>query len=127
MTFRTDWNGWIGAAVGAGTSSVVDTRVRPLTTKASNGELLKVLFIAAQVLGWAPKYSGYIDGAAEWAVGSLAGDFVARVTTGALSFLPGGSPAPTVVAPAAAAPATTGVAVPASSANASMDLPTPGY
>jgi hypothetical protein len=137
-----DWYGWSGAAAGSAVSQYVNAKVRPLFgTKLNNATAVRLAFIAAQIFQVGtrnrPGMAQAVDGAAEWAVGSLIGDQIAQRFLG-VSGLP--APVAGTVAPAApAVPATTAVpaasastasgpvGVPASSGSSAFDLPVPGY
>jgi len=135
-----DWYGWTGAAAGSAISQYMNAKVRPLFgTKLNNATAVRLAFIAAQIFQVGtrnrPTMAQAVDGAAEWAVGSLIGDQIAQRFLGV-----SGLPAPVASAPVApAAPATPAapsvpastssgpVGVPASSGSSAFDLPVPGY
>jgi len=135
-----DWYGWTGAAAGSAISQYVNAKVRPLFgAKLNNATAVRLAFIAAQIFQIGtrnrPTMAEVVDGAAEWAVGSLIGDQIAQRFLGVSGLpapIPSGAVAPAApaapVAAAAPAPAASGpVGVPASSGSSAFDLPVPGY
>lgn len=130
-----DWYGWTGAASGSIVSSYLNAKTKPLTSRISNGNLTKLAIVAMQVFqigthGRA-NLAEAVDGASEWAVGSLVGDFITPRLIGTTT-LPVAVAAPAAAAATAAATtAATGtsqpVGVTASGGSGAFDLPTPGY
>lgn len=123
--FRVDTYGWGGAAAAGVAADLLDTKVKPVSARATNSELFALALAVFSGMG-APgvrnsNYVRSIDSAAAWGVGMLASDVTRRTLL-----------KPATVAPAAAAaPAfNAGVAaggVPANASSAAMEIGNAGY
>lgn len=142
MAFRADWYLWGGGAGIGALAEYADVKMRPVTARATNGELLALAALIAQAFGagerQARTWGRAMDGAAGWAAGMLTEGLVRR---GMVSQLAAASATAAVAAKAPSAPAATpstppgvrvpnasgSVGVPASAASAAFDLPMGGY
>lgn len=82
MPFAPDWNRYGGAALAAAVSDYVDLKMRPVSGRMSNSELLAVGLALADSFGYGvpllSRYPGAQQGAADWAVGMLAAGIARR-------------------------------------------------
>jgi cytochrome c1 len=128
MQFRTHWKSWGGAAVGALAADYAQNRMKSLIASQSNGRLVSFGLVAADALGWGQRYTEYLHGAADWAVGDLARTFLAaRIGAAAPVVTVAATPAATA-APASTATSANGLAgVPAADTSAAFNNPSTGY
>lgn len=129
MAIRTmEYGGAAGLAV---VSDWVDSKIKRFVTAATNGQLLKLAVVGADLFGFGNghRYAEPIrTGAAEYAVGSLVSDFTRAqlLKTAPISTAPIIThPAVSTAASHPALAAATGV--PASGSSAALDLATPGF
>lgn len=131
-----DWYGWTGAAGGSVIASYLKAKTKPITSRMDNGQLAKLAYIGAQIFQIGQRgrnnMAEMVDGASEYAVGSLVGDFVASklgivtIATAAPAAAPAAVTA-SATSGTASAPSGTPVGVPASGGTSAFDLPVPGY
>lgn len=130
---HADYKKWGGAGAVALLSDYADAKMHRFTTSVSNGQILQIGAVAAQVFTrTGAKYRDWIDGAADYAVGNLIRQFVGphivrtTVTTPTVTV----TATPSRSAVTAATPGGTGSGfsgVPASSGSAVFDQPSPGF
>jgi hypothetical protein len=114
--FRPNWNRYGGAAGAAVAADYLDVRVRPVSGRLTNSELLALGLLLADSfqyrIPFVSNYTGATEGAADWASGMLAAGIARRRITPPTTNLPA---TPTFQG------ATAGV-VPAASSSAAADL-----
>lgn len=112
---------WTGAAVAAAAADYADMKFRPVSQQLTNGELVGLATIAADVFGFGGRYRTYITGGSDWAIGNLVSSFVrSRLTP----------PVPVTTRTAGGGsglPAGALAGVPASGGSSAFDLPTGGF
>ena len=123
--WRTDTYGWGGAAAAGVAADLLDTKVKAVSSRATNSELFALALAVWSGMGAPgvrnPNYAHSVDSAAAWGVGMLASDITRRTLL-----------KPAVVA-APAAPTQSfnaGVAqagVPANSSSVAMEVGNAGY
>ena len=118
LNVSTRWVPWAGAAATAAAADYADMKFQPVSGNVTNGELVGLAAIAADVFGYGGRWRTAVQAASDWAVGNFAATFVrGRIT-----------PPATVTTTAAAPGANAALAgIPASSGSAAYDLPTGGY
>jgi hypothetical protein len=123
ISVRTRWRPWTGAAVAAALADYADIKFRPVSQQLTNGEIVSLAAIAADVFGLGGRYGDWVTGASDWAIGSLVSAFVKTRLT------PAPVPVPTraAAAPAPAVPAGAFAGVPASGGSQAFDLPMGGF
>ena len=117
INVQTRFMPWAGAGVAAAVGDYADMKFKPLSQNLTNGEIVDLAVIAADIFGLGGRYRPGVVGGSDYAVGSLVSSFVrARLT-------PAAAAVTTTVAPAA----TTVAGIPASGGSAAFNLPLGGY
>lgn len=82
IDLQSRWKPWAGAAGTSVLAEYLDAKTKPLTTGVSNGELVALGAFAADLFGvGGAKYSRFVTGGSDWAVGSLVGTVLrSRIT-----------------------------------------------
>jgi hypothetical protein len=117
ISVQTRWMPWTGAALTAAAADYADIKFKPVSQQLTNGEIVSLAAVAADLFGFGGRYRPGVVGGSDWAVGSLVSTFVRQRLT---------PPVPVVTTAArAATPVVTGI--PASGGSPAFDLPTGGY
>lgn len=126
-----DYQKWAGAGAVALVSDYADNKMKRYLTSLTNGEVVQLGTLAAQIFMKPGKYRLYVDGGADYSVGNLIRRIVGPHITGTTT-----TPVRTVVTPTSTVTPTaslpggssSGLAgVPASAGSAAFDQPTPGF
>jgi len=126
MPFRVDTYGWGGAAAAGAAADLLDVKLKPVSSRATNSELFALGLAVFSGMGAPglrnPNYHRAVDSAAAWGIGMLSSDLVRRkLLTPAITALPA-----TTTQPAFNAGVASG-GVPASSSSVAMEIGNAGY
>jgi hypothetical protein len=125
VAFTFDAWGLGGAAAAGVAADLLDVRVKPLSSRATNSELLALGLILYSGFGQPgvrnPNYNRAIGSAAAWGAGMLAADLFRRQFLAPKVVAPPAPPQPQFNQGAAA------VGVPAASGSASLEIGNAGY
>ena len=133
-----DYKQWGGAALDGLAAEYADKRMRRFVASLSNGELVELATLAAQLFtGTGSKYRRWIDGAADYAVGQLARNLIGPHITGQVATVPTAvtvsakghthTNTHTSTASVPGGPSSGLTGVPATNGSAAVDQSTPGF
>ena len=138
MAFHADWYLWGGGAAVGAVAEYADVKMKPVTGRLTNGELVAGLTLIAQAFGAGDRnprtWGRLLDGGAGWAAGMITEGLVRRgmfPAGGVVATTPAGTAtahsAGATVSGVRAVNPTGSVGIPASAASAAFDLPMGGY